>query len=124
MKFVDPKRIIKGLGSLLPQNKDYDQPSRALKALEDLSNNQEALQFVSSKGWEKLMGEYQEQVKGLQENVLYLAQDAEKNKEKIQRASDFIKVFKIIIQSTNIIVATHLKAMEEYEKHNQTETPI
>ena len=120
MKYVDPEKIIKGIGSILPQNKNYDRPSRALKALDDLAKNGPTLDFVSSGGWKNLMKEYQQQIKDLEANILYLSQDADKNKQKIQRASDFVRIFEIIIKSTNIIIANHLKAMEEYEKHNQT----
>ena len=116
MKYIPVDRIIKHIGSILPQNKTYDRPSRALKALSDLSENGPALQFVHEKGWKKLMAEYQAQVNDLRQHILYLAQDTEKNKVEIQRTNDFMKAFELIINSTDMIVAKHSEAIKEHQK--------
>ncbi|MBW2637468.1 MAG: hypothetical protein JRC86_08115 [Deltaproteobacteria bacterium] len=107
-----------GLKSVL--NPSYRRDQIIQDAMRSLATSQQALEFINSPGWRVMMDQYQSIVVGMEEYLRSLCRRSKRNHEEIQKTSDFVDAFQIVINMTDKIVAMHGLATATITKNQET----
>ena len=112
------KQVVKGLGSTI--FKTHDREKIIQNAMDRLSRNQGALEFINSSGWHTMMAEYDVLLASMEEHLRGQCRNAKINQDEIQKTSDFIDCFRTVINMTNKIVAIHNQATQTIKQNEET----